>query len=314
MKALLPRSMLENKTTLTRLSRRLFLSVFARATLTLLLLIGGTSAVAMAQSTAIQPCTDASAAAKKPTVTAPNAVVTQTAVDESLADDPALEKLIAPYSAKVRALENVIGKLDGELRKSSVGGGSLGNFVTDGLRATSSRKLGRFVPLMITNSGGLRKNAISPGELRAADIFELLPFENALIQMDLSGQNLLKLLSVVLKGRDAQSGARIRYRMTDTNEPEIVSAKLLSADGTESDIDPKATYRIVTIDYLLHLASGSYAILQEGKNVAPMGLTMRDAMMDYVKSETAAGRSIKPALDSRFVLEGQQPTTPKVQP
>ena len=313
MQALLPRSMLENKTTLTRVSRRLFLSVFARATLTLLLVIVGTSAVTRAQSTAIQPCTDASASAKKPAVT-PKVVVTQTAVDESLADDPALEKLIAPYSAKVRALENVIGKLDGELRKSPLGGGSLGNFVTDGLRATASRKLGRSVPLMITNSGGLRKNAISPGELRAADIFELLPFENALIQIDLSGENLLKLLSVVLKGRDAQSGARIHYRLTANNEAEMVNAKLLSADGTESDIDPKATYRIVTIDYLLHLASGSYAILQEGKNATPVGVTMRDAMIDYVKGETAAGRSIKSALDGRFVLEGEQPTTPKVRP
>ena len=313
MQALLPRSMLENKTTLTRVSRRLFLSVFARATLTLLLVIVGTSAVTRAQSTAIQPCTDASASAKKPAVT-PKVVVTQTAVDESLADDPALEKLIAPYSAKVRALENVIGKLDGELRKSPIGGGSLGNFVTDGLRATASRKLGRSVPLMITNSGGLRKNAISPGELRAADIFELLPFENALIQIDLSGENLLKLLSVVLKGRDAQSGARIHYRLTANNEAEMVNAKLLSADGTESDIDPKATYRIVTIDYLLHLASGSYAILQEGKNATPVGVTMRDAMIDYVKGETTAGRSIKSALDGRFVLEGEQPTTPKVRP
>ena len=68
------------------------------------------------------------------------------------------------------------------------------------------------------------------------------------------------------------------------------------------EIDPKATYTIVTIDYLLNLGSGNYSILQEGKNAKPLGMTLRDAVMDYVKAETAAGRPIKATLDGRFVL------------
>jgi hypothetical protein len=31
-----------------------------------------------------------------------------------------------------------------------------------------------------------------------------------------------------------------------------------------------------------------------------MGLTMRDAVLDYVKAETAAGRSLRANLDGRF--------------
>jgi hypothetical protein len=71
-------------------------------------------------------------------------------------------------------------------------------------------------------------------------------------------------------------------------------------------------YRLVTIDYLLQLKSGSYAILQEGKNVTPIGITMRDALLQYVKSETEAGSTIKPALDGRFVLVGQETVKPEV--
>jgi hypothetical protein len=89
--------------------------------------------------------------------------------------------------------------------------------------------------------------------------------------------------------------------MTADNKPELVSAKLVTSDGREIEIDPKATYRIITIDYLLKLASGSYSILQEAKNVKPLGITMRDALMNYVKAETAAGRPIKAATDGRFV-------------
>ena len=222
--------------------------------------------------------------------------------------------MLEPYSAKVRALEVVIGKLEGELSKSPIGAGTLGNFVSDGIRAYSSSRLGKRVLLAVTNAGGLRKNIIAPGDLRAADIFELLPFENALIEIDLTGEQLRRLLSVVTAGRDAQSGARIKYRINEENRPQLVSAALIDQSGREAPIDPQATYTIVTIDYLYKLGSGSYSILQEGKNVRPLGLTIRDAIMEYVKSETAAGRAIKSALDGRFALNDPEQSKPESKP
>jgi 2',3'-cyclic-nucleotide 2'-phosphodiesterase (5'-nucleotidase family) len=232
----------------------------------------------------------------------------ETIVDSKIPDDPAIEKLLKPYSGKVRALNVVIGRLVGELRKAGVGAGSLGNFVTEGIRNQASLKLGKPVMLAVTNSGGLRKNTIAEGELRASDIFELMPFENALVQVDLTGEQLTRLLTVILESKDAQSGAKIRYRMNG-EKPELVSVKLLNAQGQETEIDPKATYSIVTIDYLLSLGSGRYSILQSGKNPTPLGLTLRDAMMNYVKAETAAGRPIRSTVDSRFedVNPGGQP-------
>ncbi len=238
--------------------------------------------------------------------------VSETIIDAKLPDDPAIEKMLAPYSVKVRALEVVIGKLETELKKGSVGGGNLGNFVTDGIRAQSSSKLGKPILLAITNSGGLRKNTIAPGDLKAADIFELLPFENALIELDLTGEQLLRLLSVIVSSGDAFSGARAKYRM-NANKPELISVSLLDSQGRETEINPKETYSVVTIDYLLKLGSGRYSILQEGKNVTPLNLTIRDAIMDYVKAETAAGRSIKAELDDRFVLVGPDAPKPESQ-
>lgn len=224
----------------------------------------------------------------------------KTIVDAKIPDDASVERMLKPYSGKVRALNVVIGKLDGELRKSGVGGGSLGNFVTDGIRSQASAKLGKPVLLAVTNSGGLRKNTIAPGDLRAVDIFELMPFENALVQVDLKGEDLLKLLGVILESRDAQSGAKIQYRMNG-EQAELVSAKLIDGGGQETEIDPNAAYSLITIDYLVNLASGRYAILQRGKNLTPLGITLREALMNYVKAETAAGRPIRATLDSRFV-------------
>jgi hypothetical protein len=123
----------------------------------------------------------------------------------------------------------------------------------------------------------------------------------------------LKLLQIVTSARDAQSGARIHYRWNAENKPEFISASLLDANGQEHAIDPQATYKVITIDYLLKLGSGNYAILQENKSVAELGLTIRDALMEYVKAETAAGRPIKGRLDDRFVQVGPGPTKSEAQ-
>jgi 2',3'-cyclic-nucleotide 2'-phosphodiesterase (5'-nucleotidase family) len=226
-------------------------------------------------------------------------------VDAGVPADKDVEKLLEPYSEKVRELSKVIGRLEGNLSKKGVGGGSLGYFVTNAIRAQAEAKLGRPVTLAVMNVGGLRKNEIAAGELKASDIFELLPFENALVALELTGTQLAQLLQVV--PRDAQSGARIEFKWNDRNRAEFISGKLVDANGKEQDVDPQKLYTVVTIDYLLHVAGGPYAILKEAKSTTPLNLTLRDAIMNYVKSETAAGRPIRSVVDDRFVQIGPGP-------
>ncbi len=229
--------------------------------------------------------------------------VTETLIDSSIPDDPAVDQMLAAYIPKVRALDTILGKLKGELRKGGMGAGSLGNFVADGMRAQASARLGKRIDLAIMNGGGLRRNTISEGELRARDVFELLPFENALVTLDLSGEQILKLLGVVVSGREAQSVARLTYMIKADKSSQLETAMLRDEQGRDQEIDPKATYTIVTIDYLVNVGGERYSVLREGRNTKPVGLTLRDAIMDYVKSETAAAREIKPRLDERCILD-----------
>jgi 2',3'-cyclic-nucleotide 2'-phosphodiesterase (5'-nucleotidase family) len=259
-----------------------------------------------------QPAPKTAAPTPSPQVVAPvdvRARATEIAVDATIPDDPAIGKMIAVYSPKVKELEVVLGKLKGELRKGGTGAGSLGNFVTDGMRAQASLKIGRPVTVALMNGGGLRRNAIGEGDLRARDIFELLPFENALITVELTGEQLTTLLKMIVAGREAQSGARIVYKTNADKTSELVSAKLREA-GAEKDIDPGAIYTIVTIDYLYRVG-GRYEVLHQGKNMKELGITLRDSIMEHVKSETAAGRDIKSNLDGRFTLDraNSVPTT-----
>jgi len=260
------------------------------------------------QGAAIEPCQS------KPGVTQqqPDARANRILVDESIPPDKDVEKLLAPYSEKVLELSKVIGRLEGDLKKTGVGGGSLGAFVTNGMRAQAEAKLGKPVTLAIMNVGGLRKNEISAGELRASDIFELLPFENALVALDVTGAQLAQLLQVVT--RDAQAGARIQFKWNDRDRAEFISGKLLDASGKEQEIDPNKIYTIVTIDYLLRVAGGPYAILHEAKNQTPLNLTLRDSIMNYVKAETAARRPIRSTVDNRFVQIGPDRKTQTEEP
>ena len=262
------------------------------------------------QGAAIEPCQATPAPAKPAVANSPQKTGERASllpVDSSIAADKDLEKMLAPYSEKINELSKVIGRLEGNLSKNGVGGGSLGNFVSNGIRAQAEAKLGKPVTLAIMNVGGLRKNQINAGELRASDIFELLPFENALVALDVTGAQLAKILEVV--ARDAQAGARIQFKWNDRNRAEFISGKLLDASGKEQEIDPQKIYTIVTIDYLLQVGGGPYAILKEAKSSTPLNLTLRDAIMNYVKSETAAGRPIRSVLDDRWIQIGPDPKT-----
>ena len=227
--------------------------------------------------------------------------VGETLVDSTLDDDPAVTKMVAVYSPKVRELDVVLGRLSGELRKGGVGSGSLGNFVTDGMRWQATLKAGKTITLAVMNGGGMRRSTIGEGELRARDIFELLPFENALVTVDLTGVQLKKLLDTILTANEAQSGARIVYQTTAEKKNEAESIKLREGAG-ETEIDPVKIYTVVTIDYLYNVGGARWGIFREGANTKALGITLRESLMNYVKSETAAGRDIKPNLDGRFSL------------
>jgi len=259
----------------------------------------------LGQAPAIEPCP---ATPAKPSITAGpekvGAKPKRTVVDASVPGDSDVEKIVAPYSEKVLVLSKVIGRLEGGLNKKGVGGGTIGNFVSDGLKAYA-RKNGKSPALTIMNVGGLRKTEIAAGELRASDIFELLPFENALVAVEVTGVQLAKIVEVVT--RDAQSGARIHFKWNDESRPEFLSGKLVDENGKEQEIDPQKIYTVVTIDYLLRRGGGAYAILQEAKSETPLNITLRDAIMEYVKSETAAGRPIRGVKDNRFVQVGPDP-------
>ena len=264
----------------------------------LLFLSGGDAAFAQAT----QP-------APAPTPADLRGKVSETLVDSSIANDPAVDKMLEAYDPKVRALDEVVGKLKGDLRKGGVGAGSLGDFVTNAMRASASHKLGKPVAVAFTNAGGLRKSTIGEGNLRLRDIFELLPFDNSLVAFDLTGKQLREVLEVVIEERDAQSGARIKYKFDRDKRPEFETAHLL-INGATKEIDPDAVYTVISSDYLMNVSGGDYSdVLKAARSIKPLNLTLRDAVARFVRAETAAGREIRVTFDGRYYFDKTEANT-----
>lgn len=247
------------------------------------------------------------AAPQEKGVVAPRAGMraSETAVDESVADDKAVEEMIAPYRVRVSTLSDVIGSFAQPIERAGIGGGTIGNFVADAIRAQAAAQIKRSVALAVTNYGGLRKANLPAGAIRVTDIYELLPFENALVTVDLTGTQINRLFQTLVAARDAQSGAVVSYKVVDKDKPEFAQLQLIDFKRSKPNkpklinLKPDKLYTIVTSDYLVN-RGGDYAALKEGVNLQPLNLTLRDAVIAYVKAETARKRVINPTLDRRF--------------
>jgi hypothetical protein len=87
----------------------------------LLFVIAGGTQVVLGQAAAPAPVTK----------TATPAVVSQTAIDAKLKDDAAVDQMLEAYSPKVRALDQPVGKLIGDLKKGGLGANAIGDKIAN---------------------------------------------------------------------------------------------------------------------------------------------------------------------------------------
>jgi 2',3'-cyclic-nucleotide 2'-phosphodiesterase (5'-nucleotidase family) len=126
----------------------------------------------------------------------------------------------------------------------------LGNLVTDALRESVA---GAHVALNNTN-GGLRAD-LPRGALTYGSVYEMIPFDNLVVQLSLSGAELRRVIASQLQGRERLIGiSGIRVRAQCSGNALVVS--LLHASGRPIRDDERLL--VVTTDFL---ATGGGALL-----------------------------------------------------
>ncbi len=219
------------------------------------------------------------------------------AVTAEVPDDPDVAKVIAPLHAEIAsAFGRVIATSPKGIGKGSgPGDHPLGNFLADVMREGAAKAVGGEVRFAFTNSGGLRRN-IPSGEIHVQDIYEVLPFENELVVAEYTGAEVIAIVKegITRKGGEPCSGVLAKVGGTQEH-PEVT---ITWNDGTA--IDPAATYRAATTDYLLANGDGT-PTLKVGRHVVPTGKPVRQLVIEMCERAGKEGKPILPPWGPRYV-------------
>lgn len=198
---------------------------------------------------------------------------------------------IAEYKVKVNAeTEKVIGTSTDVLVKDG-DESTLGNFVCDALKYSAAKEFKNLpVDVVIINRGGLRAN-LPKGDIKVINIFELMPFENDLILVKISGQKLLEGLQIVFEKRHPFSGIKIKAENNKITETTI----------NGSSIDKDKIYTIVTSDYLAY-GGDNFLFLKDPVTMEKSNLRIRTAITNYCIFLTESKKQIIPYTDGRLQI------------
>ena len=209
-----------------------------------------------------------------------------------------IQKVIAPLSAEIKASFDLplVQAPQGLFRGRRGEENLLGYWVSDVMRQAAQGIIGAPVRFAITNAGGLRAN-LRPGQLKVADIFEVMPFENELVVVELTGAEVIQVVKegLVRRGGEPCSGVTARIE----GSPEQATLTVTWADG--SPIDPAATVKVATTDYL-YGGGDSIPTLKKGRKPFTTGVTLRQMLLDQCAAMAKARQDLLPPAPGRYTV------------
>ncbi len=200
---------------------------------------------------------------------------------DELTPDSAMAARVQRWNAGVAPLAGVvIGRNARRLTRS--GDATVGYLVTDAMRAASG------ADVALQNSGGLRAD-LAEGQITRGGIYEVMPFDNTIVTMELTGAELKRALEEGMRfGRVAQvSGLKVVFDLGRPALQRLVSITL--ADG--SPLDDARPYK-VAVNNFMATGGDSYETLTRGRNLTDTAVLVRDAMERLVRARCANGGTL----------------------
>lgn len=211
------------------------------------------------------------------------------------------------YATKVAALQSeldreldvpvgtIVTALDSRRMSVRTKETAIGNLITDALRSAVG------ADIAMTNGGGIRadKEYDTNHELTRKDVLSELPFGNLNIMLEVSGADVLAALENGLQSAPEATGRfpHVSGMTVVYNPAKEAGSRVVSVKIGDTDLDPNATYKLATNDYMGRGGDG-YTMFA-GK---PMLFSLTDAklmandVMAYVRSKG----SVSPAIEGRI--------------
>ena len=210
-----------------------------------------------------------------------------TQVGDTIAPAADIEAMIAPYRAQLEEqLAVVLGHAAGEFTKDDPEG-TLDNLVAEALLHAARARSGDTVHASLVNEGGLRV-PLAAGPILMRHAYELLPFENFVVVLSLSGAQMERLADEIA----ATTGEPIAGWSMELDGHDAVGVRV----GGEP-VDRDRTYRLATVDYLVN-GGGEWSVLWQVEAGAreDLDILIRTAFVEYL----AEMGTVAPVLDGRI--------------
>lgn len=188
--------------------------------------------------------------------------------------DSAMTAFIAPYKEQMEVeMSQVIGYAGNYFYKARPES-PLTNWASDVLLRAGEVFQGLQMDIAVCNIGGLRCD-IPEGEITVGTIFKLMPFDNTLAVVNLTGEQLYELFNdIAAQGGQGIAGARFTIRNG--------KAENITVQGKA--IEPERVYRVATSNYLAEGNDHLYT-LAKGE-VDDSGWTLRDVYLGIVQKDS----------------------------
>nr|WP_231480146.1 MULTISPECIES: 5'-nucleotidase [unclassified Prevotella] len=210
--------------------------------------------------------------------------------------DEAAIKFIEPFK---RVNDSIMGPVVGMVAHNMHADrpeSDLSNLLAD-ILVWAAKDYGEQPVLGIYNMGGIRAD-LTKGKVTYGDVLDVAPFENKICFITLTGEKMLKLFQQIAKR--GGEGVSHGVELVISKDEKLISCRL---HGKE--IDPKAEYRVATINYLIEGNDGMPA-LKEGTNIiAPNDKSnnTRFLIMNYFKDHQARGLVVDSNVEGRIKIQ-----------
>ena len=189
--------------------------------------------------------------------------------------------VIEKYSPQVAPLQEIVGYSEDEYRSGRPESG-LSNFAADVIRAIAEKKTGETVDIAMTNYGGIR-TSLPKGAVRVYDIFSIFPFDNYLVTFDIKGSDLHRFLNQMISRRRVEALSGVEIVITGKQADKLWVAG--------APIDDDRVYKFATINFLMDGCDG-LVLSDVAFNRKDTDVWIRDAIVEYLKEQTARGEKI----------------------
>ena len=160
----------------------------------------------------------------------------------------------------------------------------LGNMVADACFTEAAVKMNQqqagAIDFCVLNNGGLR-SSLPQGKITLKNIYELMPFENELVVVTLTGTSTESLLKYIV----AKGGVPVSNLKMSLSDSALVQAQTGSGLFTKT-----RNYRILTSDYLSN-GGDDMKMFADRVAVEPVGIKVRDAIIQYLQK--TGSRNVK---------------------